>query len=200
MPIADTEKPKFRKRLPQSLTNHNLSHGQITFIKSEIGDAYLLIRIMKMNTASDAEISEYISSICPQAEVEDVSVFTLYEHDLRAAFFRFKDKKSEKEWVSAACQKQLHLMDSEAIARLILSSLTTVNTSLGYDITTTDMAKKFLLTHKDQLSKVAFKSKEDYDRTVAEMGLVPAPPGVKPRDEAIEVKQQICKGQSNKLS
>lgn len=36
LPMADTEKPKFRRKLPQSLTNHNLNHGRIQYLKSKL--------------------------------------------------------------------------------------------------------------------------------------------------------------------
>ena len=47
MPMADTLSPKFRRKLPQSLTNHNLSHGRISYLKTRIANNYLLLQLPK---------------------------------------------------------------------------------------------------------------------------------------------------------
>ena len=44
------------------------------------------------------------------------------------------------------------MLNSEVIARMLLSGLTTINTTLGYDNTTTEMAKKFLSAHSERAS------------------------------------------------
>ena len=43
--MADNLAPKFRRKLPQSLTNHNLSHGRISFLKSKLENFYLILNL-----------------------------------------------------------------------------------------------------------------------------------------------------------
>ena len=66
LPMADTLAPKFRKKLPQSLINQSLSHGQITYLKAQIEGNYLLLHSQK---AADNEVEQYLNSICPEATI-----------------------------------------------------------------------------------------------------------------------------------
>ena len=58
---------------------------------------------------------------------------------------------------------------------MLLSNLTTVHTALGYDNTSTEMTKKFLQAHNDDLITMAFDSKDNFNKICAEIGLGPAP-------------------------
>ena len=47
MPVADVVAAKFRRKLPQSLTNHNLSHGRISYLKTKFENTYLVLNLAK---------------------------------------------------------------------------------------------------------------------------------------------------------
>ena len=142
MPVADTLAPKFRKKLPQSLTNTSLSHSQVAFLTEQLNNCFLMLELTKM---PDAALCEFIGKVCESASIESVKPFEQKEGESkRAALVIFKNAKSAVDFTIAASKNDLRMLDSEKIARMLLSSLTTVNAQLGYDSTTTEMAKKFI--------------------------------------------------------
>ena len=44
----------------------------------------------------------------------------------------------------AASKKEIHLLDCEIIAKILLSEPSSINVTLGFDTTTNEMVKKFL--------------------------------------------------------
>ena len=73
LPMADTLAPKFRKKLPQSLTNHSLSHGQVTYLKNKLEGNFLLLNLPKL---SDTELDEHVRKVCADANIEAVRHFS----------------------------------------------------------------------------------------------------------------------------
>ena len=73
LPMADTLAPKFRKKLPQSLTNHNLSHAKIVYLKSKLEKSYWLL---ELRNKEDAELEAFIREVCPTAAIEKLSLMT----------------------------------------------------------------------------------------------------------------------------
>ena len=72
MPMADTLAPKHRRKLPQSLTNHNLSHGRINFLKTKLINSYLLVNLPKHE---DEKLDQEIRAVCADAAIESISIF-----------------------------------------------------------------------------------------------------------------------------
>ena len=71
---------------------------------------------------------------------------------------KFGDHSNASKWVAAASKKETYnLLDSGAIAKLLLSEqCSSINTTVGYDGTSTEMAKKFLENYSDALRKILF--------------------------------------------
>jgi len=70
--MADTLAPKFRKRLPQSLTNHNLSHCRITYLKTKIDNNFLILQLPKQG---DEQVKKFVKDVCPTAEIKTFFLF-----------------------------------------------------------------------------------------------------------------------------
>ena len=61
-------------------------------------------------------------------------------------------------------------MNNEIIAKILLSEHSTINITLGFDITTTEMIKKFLVAHSVDLRKMLFELGE-YEQYMEYMGI-----------------------------
>ena len=106
-----------------------------------------------------------------------------------------------QKWITAASKRDLNMLNSEVIARMLLSGLTTINTTLGYDNTTTEMAKKFLQNHSESLIELVFESREQFNTIVAKMGLGPQPAEESESSKPKEMAQSLCeKLKNNQLS
>ena len=125
LPYGDNQAPKFRKKLPQSLTNHNLSHGRVTFLKNKFEGKYLLINLPNK---PDGELETHVRQLAQGAD-SLIASFTLIpepqDKSQRACILTFDDAKKAQEWIEKTAKKELNLLNDEAIARLILSDLTT---------------------------------------------------------------------------
>lgn len=92
LPMADQYAPKFRKRLPQSLSNHGLIYGQVAYVKTLLKGAYILLEQPKIG--NDAELEAFIRKVCEDATIETIKVFNKpagSNEQKRAAFIRFAD-------------------------------------------------------------------------------------------------------------
>ena len=106
-----------------------------------------------------------------------------------------------QKWITAASKRDLNMLNSEVIARMLLSGLTTINTTLGYDNTTTEMAKKFLQNHNESLIELVFESREQYNSIVAKMGLRPQPEEESESSKPKKKAQELCeKLRDNQMS
>jgi hypothetical protein len=56
----------------------------------------------------------------------------------------FSDPKVAVDWIAAAAKKEVHLLDSEGIAKMLISEQTAINTTLGYYKTGPEIVKAFL--------------------------------------------------------
>lgn len=110
------------------------------------------------------------------------------------ALVRFKDEKSAQAFTTAASKAELYMLDSEKIARMLLSSLTPLNTTLGYDNTTTEMAKKLLQEHGEQLITHTLTSQERFTEICNEMGVGPVSPDLDAKKQVTELKEKILSG------
>ena len=125
LPMADTEKPKFRRKLPQSLTNHNLNHGRIQYLKKHLENHYLLLQLPGV---VDEQLSKHITGICNAIDIESVNLFKQVggaaeaQDSKRAALLKFSNQSTAQKWMHAAAltKKEIHLLDSEIIAKMLL--------------------------------------------------------------------------------
>ena len=92
LPMADTEKPKFRRKLPQSLNNHNLSYARIQLLKSKIENYYLLLDLQKQE---DPQLSKFLDQVCAEVHLERKKLFgpgSDSKDQKRAALIKFQDR------------------------------------------------------------------------------------------------------------
>ena len=88
----------------------------------------------------------------------------------------------------AASKKEIHLLDCEIIAKILLSEPSSINVTLGFDTTTNEMVKKFLQQHSEDLRKMLFQPNK-YEQLMQYIGITlgeqdkPAD-DVKPKDKA----------------
>ena len=159
--MADTEKPKFRRKLPQSLNNHNLSYGRIQLLKSKIENNYLLLNLQKQE---DPQLSKFLDQIDKEVVFESKKLFQPGSADSkdqkRAALIKFHNHAAASKWMASASKKDVNLLNSEIIAKMLLSEHLSINFSLGFDNVTNDMAKKFLQLHVEELKTILFKDNE----------------------------------------
>ena len=69
-------------------------------------------------------MTKFVKDVCPTAEIKTFFLFADKEDNSeskRAALVTFADQKVAAEWVSAASKKDVHLLDSESIARMLIS-------------------------------------------------------------------------------
>ena len=67
-------------------------------------------------------------------------------------------------------------MDCQAIAKMLIQSASTsgpvvINTTLGYDTTTTAMVKKFITQNKEPMLKHLFPADGEFDKLMAQIGV-----------------------------
>ena len=85
---------------------------------------------------------------------------------------KFADQKSAAAWVATASLREKNVLNSEMIAKLLISEHCTVNSTLGYDTTSQDMAKKFMQSNAEQLRKILFNQEEnEYEKLMTYMGI-----------------------------
>ena len=122
--MADTLAPKFRKKLPQSLTNHSLSHSQISYLRhSKLPRTYLLLNLPKIGSEI---LKEFLKVVQPDAVVDLFADLPVQDEKetKRAAIIRFADDKSEKSYVAEASRKDLNMLNNAVIAKMLLQPLT----------------------------------------------------------------------------
>ena len=90
----------------------------------------------------------------------------------RAALITFADPKVAVDWISAAAKKDVHLLDSEGIAKMLISEQASINTTLGYFKTGPEIVKAFLQDHSGDLRTKLFAEEGEYDREMAYMGVI----------------------------
>lgn len=69
-------------------------------------------------------MTKFVKDICPTAEIKTIFVFADKEDkpkSMRAALITFADPKVAAEWVSTASKKDVHMLDSEGIAKMLIS-------------------------------------------------------------------------------
>ena len=63
------------------------------------------------------------------------------------------------------------MLNNEIMAKMLLLEHSSINTTLGYDITTTTMAKNFITGHSKELQGSLFDGDIKYDEEMAYMGI-----------------------------
>ena len=76
-------------------------------------------------------------------------------------------------------------MNNEIIAKILLSEHSTINITLGFDITTTEMIKKFLVAHSEDLRKMLFELGE-YEQYMEYMGIT-----IGENDKQLDIKLKV---------
>ena len=195
LPMADTEKPKFRRKLPQSLNNHNLSYGRIQLLKSKIENYYLLLNLQKQE---DPQLSKFLDQVCTEVVLERKRLFEPGSADSkdqkRAALIKFHDHAAASKWMASASKKDVNLLNNEIIAKMLLSEHLSINFSLGFDNITTEMVKKFLHVHAEELKSILFKENE-YEQLMEYMGINVGdhekPAETELKDKALQLKTHL---------
>lgn len=189
LPMADTLAPKFRKKLPESLINHNLSHSQVTFLKTKLAGKYLLTQLPKQD--NDEQLAKTIKDIDPEIEVKLTHLFEKKGGIKRTALVTIEDFSQARKWFTKVALKEYSLLDAEKIAKMLLSEKTSVNSALGFTNVKAEMVKAFLSEHSAELKSKLF-SEGELEKYMAQMGLEGAQPSAeKPSDKVTEIKSQL---------
>lgn len=167
LPMADNLAPKFRKKLPESLINHNLSHSQVAFLKSKLAGKYLITQLPKQD---DEQVAKTIKDIDPEVEVTLTHLFEKKGDSKRTALVTINDFAMAKKWFTKVALKEYSLLDAEKIAKMLLSEKTSVNSALGFTNVKDDMVKSFLAECSDELKSKLF-SEGEFEQYLAQMGV-----------------------------
>ena len=109
---------------------------------------------------------------------------------------KFSNHSNASKWVAAASKKETYnVLDSASIAKLLLSEQSSnINTTCGFDGTSTEMVKKFLENYSDALRKTLFVEGE-YELIMAYMGITIGEQSqqneLKPKEKVLQLKAQI---------
>ena len=62
------------------------------------------------------------------------------------------------------------MLDNEALAKVLLTSLGPLSSTLGFDKTTSEIVKKWQQSHGEELKKLLFEEEGAFDKLAEEMG------------------------------
>lgn len=157
-------------------------------MKAKLEGNFLILNLVKM---TDPLLDEFLGKISDDATLGEVKKFSFTSEDTkRAALVRFTDEKSTLAFTTEASKSELNMLDSEKIARMLLANLTDVNTTLGYDNTTTGMVRTFMQRHGEELITHLFTTKENFTTICDEMGIGSDSP-TKAKNQADELKKVL---------
>lgn len=97
----------------------------------------MLIELAKQD---DAQLEQYIRAISPETPLKSVHLMisdpNKEEVNKRAAVLTFENKETAAAFVNVASRKQIHLLDSEIIAKMLLTRFAVgfqTKSALGFD-------------------------------------------------------------------
>lgn len=157
--------------------------------------------MLQLPKLEDAELTKSIFEISAEITIKRVKLFTQNadaQDPKRAALLEFADHSTALKWMKAVAsvKKEVHLLDCEIIAKMLLANhLQASATFLGFDTTTSEMMKKFLQTHEPELVTMLFQ-KGEFKQLLQIMGIEPdqatdSQPEVKPMDKVLQLKTKL---------
>lgn len=133
---------------------------------------------MVLNIRKEIPIEDFVKLHCPEATVSEALFFEpdQDEQSKRSLIFKIKDQKSKQVFVNEASKNELNVLDCLAIAKMLIQSASTsgpvvINTTVGYDTTTTAMVKKFITQNKEPMLKHLFPADGEFDKLMAQIGV-----------------------------